>query len=335
MDADTLLAERLAIQRALVESGFVATRRVLLAAGPRAALEALLDDGQVVRVARGRYADPSVDGARRAAHALAGVAAYQSAALAHAWPVLFPPSRPQLVVGRGRKVAAADRERYAISWRTLSADDIDPDGWFTSATRTVLDSAGALPFREGLAIADSALRSGRVTRSDLDVAATRLVPFRRQRILRVLREARGLAAGPFESALRALCTEVDGLTAEPQVHIPEPPEPFLARVDLADRRLRIVIEAESVEFHASSAGQLQRDCTRYTELGVRGWLVLRFTYRQVVFQPEWVLTMLRAAVASRAGTGGRPTLGSGRAGVCTPSLGQATNSTVLVVGRQR
>ena len=196
-------------------------------------------------------------------------------------------------------MTAASRAEYDVSWRRLADADIDPDGWLTSLTRTVLDCAGELPFREALAIADSALRSGRVTRAQLDEGAAGLVPFRRQRTLRVLRQADGRAAGPFESALRALCTEVDGLVVEPQVRIPESPRPFLARVDLADRRLRIVIEADSAEFHASSTQQLQRDCRRYTELGVLGWLVLRFTYRQVIAEPDWVLAMLRAAVACR------------------------------------
>ncbi len=53
----------------------------------------------------------------------------------------------------------------------------DIDGWATSKVRTVLDCATELPFDEALAVADSALRHGDVTREELDAA----MPSRRTR----------------------------------------------------------------------------------------------------------------------------------------------------------
>lgn len=71
-----------------------------------------------------------------------------------------------------------------------------------------------------------------------------------------------------------------------------------ARVDLADRRLMIVIEAESWEFHATPEA-FRHDVRRYTMLSCRGWLVLRFLYEQVMGQPQVVKRDLEAAVAIR------------------------------------
>jgi hypothetical protein len=93
----------------------------------------------------------------------------------------------------------------------LAADD-RADG-VTTPVRTVIDCA-RLPFDEALPIADSALRSGLVTREELDVVQVRGAGAGSVR--RVLRHADGRAANPFESVLRARAIEV-GLDVEPQV----------------------------------------------------------------------------------------------------------------------
>ena len=69
-------------------------------------------------------------------------------------------------------------------------------------------------------------------------------------------------------------------------------------MDLADDGRRIVREADSFEFHGQRSAMAQ-DCRRYDELAVRGWLVLRFSWEQVKFEPEWVAGTIRAAVALR------------------------------------
>lgn len=298
--APSLSSDRRAIERALTQLGHVATTRQLLVAGRREALVSLVADGSVVRVARGRYASPLVSEGRRAAHRLAGVAAYRTAALAHRWPILHLPRHPEVVVPRGRRVGSEAQAAYDVSWRTLLGHDIQA-GWVTTPLRTVLDCAATLPFAEALAVTDSALRCGDVTGSDLAAAADDLPHRGGRRARRVLDHADGRSANPFESLVRSLCLEVDGLEVEPQVRIPDEPGAFLARVDLADRRLRVVVEAESFEFHASEPWMLERDCARYDELAVEGWLVLRVTYAQATRRRPWVLATLRAAVAVRSG----------------------------------
>jgi len=150
-----------------------------------------------------------------------------------------------------------------------------------------------LPFDEALAIADSALRAG-VPRSILNRVADEAKGPGSPQMRRVADCASADAANPFESALRAIALDVPGLSVEPQVTIREPD--MVARPDLVDRRLRIVLEADSYEWHGGRA-QLSADARRYDLLVVNGWLVLRFSYEHVMTQPEFVRRVLAAAVA--------------------------------------
>lgn len=104
------------------------------------------------------------------------------------------------------------------------------------------------------------------------------------------------AANPFESVLRAIALDVVGLDVRPQIPIYDPG--FLGRPDLVDERLQIVIEADSFEWHGGRVA-LRRDAQRYNALVVHGWLVLRFAWEDVMFQPTMVQGVLEAAVAER------------------------------------
>jgi very-short-patch-repair endonuclease len=73
---------------------------------------------------------------------------------------------------------------------------------------------------------------------------------------------------------------------------------WVGRVDLADRELRIVVEGESLEFHGERE-MFDRDCARYSRLSADGWLVLRFSWTQVMTRPDWVRSVLVRAVAQR------------------------------------
>jgi very-short-patch-repair endonuclease len=272
----------------LTRSGGVAGHGELVAAGSRSALAKVLTDGLVVRDARGRYAFPSADEGRRAAHRLHGVSSHLSAAAHWGWPTKNRPDRPWVTVARNRTVSAADQKALHVSWRRLDEVDV-VDAWVTGPLRTVLDCAAALPLDEALAVADSALRAGDVTTAEMRRAADTHPARGRMRVQRVARHATAEAANPFESVLRAICLGVRGLSAVPQVEIAE--DDFYARVDLADVRLRIVIEADSFAFHGARQ-QLRQDCWRYDELVSRGWVVLRFAWEQVMFAPEWVQSIL-------------------------------------------
>ncbi len=164
-------------------------------------------------------------------------------------------------------------------------DDVE----VTSPLLTVLDCARTLPFREGLAIADSALRRDLIDLDHLVEAAHRLRGAGRKRALRVAEHADPRPANPFESALRAVVIEA-GLTGfVPQLVIPGC-QPQI-RVDLGDPERKIVLEADSFAYHGSPQA-LEKDCRRYDELVCRGWRVLRFSYSHVIDDQEWTRDIL-------------------------------------------
>ncbi len=197
-----------------------------------------------------------------------------------------------MIVPRNRKVAAGRRVGVRVLWIDL-ADDQVADG-VTTPFRTVIDCARLLPFDEALAIADSALRSGLVTREELDAIDVRGAGAAAVR--RVLRHADARAANPFESVLRALCLE-SGLAVEPQGEV------VLGRdvihPDLVCRDRRAVIEGDSWTWHSTRKAHT-RDCARYNLLAIHGWAVYRFTWEQVMLDQGYVRWVL-AQLAERVG----------------------------------
>lgn len=276
----------------LTRLGGVSTRSRLVGGTCRADVEHAVAGGEVVALARGRYALASVDEAVAAAHRLDGVLSRRSAALQHGWAVKEVPVRPDVTVPRKRRPQSG-------ATATVHFADLGPDdrsGGVTSADRTLLDCARNLPFDEALCVADSALRSG----------------YRPERLAALTRDARGAGAGrmrrvaaaatpladnPFESVLRAIALEVAGLDVRPQVAIRDPH--FLGRPDLVDADLRVALEADSFTWHGGRA-QLARDARRYNALVVAGWLVLRFSWEDVMREPALVRATIEAAVHRQA-----------------------------------
>ena len=162
--------------------------------------------------------------------------------------------------------------------------------------RTVVDCARILPFGEALAVADAALATGRLSQDELEAAVTAMRGPGRPNAMRIAAAATSLSESFLESILRSLLlTEgIDGF--EPQLLVDT--GGARARVDLGHRSARIALEAEGYEFHGS-ASAFAADCRRYDDLVTAGWLVLRFTYQQVLGDPRWVIGTVRSAVAQR------------------------------------
>ena len=268
----------------------------------RRALRRAVRSGDVERLARGRYGLPAGPDPVRSAVRLGGVASYESAAAR--WGIELPlraDARAQVTVGRGR--SHLELEGVEVHWADLPASDVD--GAFTTPLRTVLDLARHRPFGTALAAADCALRMRLILPGDLMASAQRLRGPGCTQARRVAEHADARAASVLESVLRALMIEGKITGFEPQVEIHG--DGFFARVDLGHRGRCIALEADSFEHHGHRAA-LARDCRRYTELTTRGWLVLRFAWEQVMFEPEWVAAMIRAALdLPRAGACGPAT----------------------------
>lgn len=70
------------------------------------------------------------------------------------------------------------------------------------------------------------------------------------------------------------------------------------RIDFAYPDLRLAIELDGYEFHAAP-GAFEADRIRSNELTLLGWRTVRFTWHQVVHQPDYVLRVLRALVLGK------------------------------------
>ena len=213
--------------RAVARLGGIATRGTLLLVCDRGDLDRAVLAGDIVRIARGRYALAAVDQAQRAAARVGGALALASAALHHGWAVKVVPDRPQVMLSRGRRVRPSERG-VDVHRAELSPEHV-ADG-VTTPEVTLAHCLRRLQFDEALGPGSPQMR-------------------------RVAHCASAEAANPFESVLRAIALDVPGLDVQPQVTIREPD--IAARPDLVDVRSRIILEADSFEWHG---GRAQPQC---------------------------------------------------------------------------
>jgi very-short-patch-repair endonuclease len=258
----------------------------------RRALKRAVADGEVIGE-RGTYYLPTADYVTRVARQLNGAVSHRSAA--KHWHLALPPGddRHDIAIGpkaRPAKVPADVRLHY------LDLLPSDLDGTVLTPLATTAYCLRDLSTREALSVGDSALRSRQVR---LDALCARVALLSNRGAARArgrvdLLDAR--AANAFESCCRALLTEAGITGFEPQVNIRHNGFP-IGRVDLAHRHLCIVIECDGFETHGTLEA-MTRDCTRHTRLVSAGWRTLRFTWHQVMFQPDWVIAQVRDAIAA-------------------------------------
>lgn len=283
-------ARGVSVSDCLVDLGGVATRGTLVRLTSRAAFDRAVAAGEVVRLGRGRYGLPGVDEAVALAATLGGALSHTRAALHHGWALLRLPDKPHVTVSRGRRLdhhAASQAYVHVAELGRQCVRDHVTDPWTTLAACLRTE-----PFDAALAVADSALRAGFGTSNLERMAEAARGPGARG-FKRVAAEASGLAANPFASGLRAIALDVPRLVVRLQVDIWD--GRFLARPDLVDGRLRIVIEADSFAWHGGR-DQLTADARRYNSLVVCGWIVLRFSWEDVMFHPDSVREVLADAV---------------------------------------
>ncbi|WP_170131263.1 type IV toxin-antitoxin system AbiEi family antitoxin domain-containing protein [Quadrisphaera granulorum] len=268
----------------------------------RRSMRRALDSGRVLRLSRGVYALSSQHPPLLAAARVRGVASHTSAAQLWLMDLVKPPALPHVTVRRNRRL----QERGLVPhWCDLPNSDIN--GLVTTPLRTVVDCARTLPFPEGLAVADSALRRGLVTQEELLARADTTFGAGRTAVRRVAQHASPDAANPFESALRGIAIQAGVQGLRPQVLLEL--RSGLVRPDLVDRRLKLVSEADSFEWHGKRAA-LASDCRRYNDLVADGWTVLRFAWEQVMFDQEWVAGVLQDTQALLTGSAPPPVVPS-------------------------
>jgi hypothetical protein len=177
----------------------------------------------------------------------------------------------------------------------------------TSVPRTVIDLARVLPFGEGVAVADSALRAGLTSKTAL---AAVIADCPRWPGLQRAREVTAFSDARSESVLESLSRAVFGQAGLPppdlQVWVGDDGE-VIGRADFLWRRYRTIGEADgAVKYQnpARARAQLERDA----RLRAAGYEVVHFTWAQITRAPAQVVDSVRLAFSrgARSGRPGRP-----------------------------
>jgi very-short-patch-repair endonuclease len=250
-----------------------------------------IQEGRVLELPRWQVALASLGEAEQAAAAAGGTISHLSAALHHGWKVKAAPPAPTITVPRRRRVPGQLPD-CRLFWADLPKGEAD--GLATTPVRTVIDCARSYDRGVALSVADSALRSRRVSPAELYAAAQRSPRTGRSWALWVADHASELAANPFESVLREIALDVPGLRIRPQGWVGR-----AGRADLVDERLLIAVEADSWEHHGAP-DLFRRDVRRYTEFARLGWVVVRFVWEDVMQKRDLVRRHLSEVAEVRA-----------------------------------
>lgn len=292
------------VEQLLARQGGVARRRDVLKAGlTRRRLSRLVREGRLRLLTPHLVTNvdqPAPDEALRAlAIGLDATVSHEDAALLWGMELVTTPELRSVTVGRdrsrnGRAGAVVHRSDLA------DGDRVSRDGiWLTSELRTVLDLCRSLPLPEAVAATDSALRRGLVSVEELTAALCALPAGRgRARIARVLRLVDPECGSVLESLCRVLLTLAGMAPEETQLVVRSAAGRWIGRVDFAWPSARLVVETDGFAFHADRA-QYRSDRRRGNALVLAGWRVLRFSWEDVVHQPEEVVAAVRDALAER------------------------------------
>lgn len=252
-------------------------------------------DGSVRQTGRS-YHLPDDTAAHQQARAAGGVRSHATAAAQHR--LALPPGAADTTQVTVPRRARPRRQRGVdLHYRDLPASAVDGD--VTTLVQTVVDCLRDEPLRTALSVGDSALAEGRLTRATLRAYVAGLRGPGSARVRERIELLDGRAANAFESCARAILIEAGLAGFEPQQTVRHRGV-FIGRVDLAHRRLRIVIECDGFEHHRERDRWTQ-DLLRHTSLVAAGWRPLRFTWEQVMFAPDWVLQRVVETITGEIG----------------------------------
>ena len=272
--------------------GVVSWTELRRAGVPSAAVSRAVSRGRLIRHGRGLYRVGGIsdgEACRAAALALGGTLSHTSAA--RIWGLDVPDAEGVHVTVRRNRSAAAPAVR--VHRRDLHTDEWELyDGVpVTSVLRTILDCASWLELREGVAVADSALRQGLCGIEELQTtaAAARGPGSGRQRRVASLADFRSESV--LETLLRVLLVLAGLAPTHLQLVVLDEGR-FVARVDMAVWWARLLIEADGVRFHASREAR-RRDQHKDHAFLQLGWTCLRFGWDDVLHDPDYVVAVVR------------------------------------------
>jgi very-short-patch-repair endonuclease len=277
---------------AVAKLGGIAQRQRILALGvPASALLAAARHGSLFRPMQGWYALPSADEDTIRAVRLGGCLGCVSAAGHHG--LATPPGNPLHVwvrPGASRLRTPADRhtrfepatDRSAtLHWNRLIG--VSRHSLVLPLDLALLQVAGCMPLDYAVAIFDSALYRKKISADALSILIASWPA--RLHALRSLVDGR---AESFPESIFRVRLRLAGVTCQIQVRA-------LARyrldVVIGDR---LLVEINGIQFHGND--KFEADHARGALLSGVGFITLRFTYRQVLFDWPTVWSTISAAV---------------------------------------
>lgn len=273
-------------------------------------LRTLVRSGDLVRTRYGIYATKAaVEKAAmtpRLGHALEvrsamlalgqrAVASHQSAAILHGLALLNDPLKGQVALTREK-----GHHHAALRGIVFHTGEIPPHHitkWqhipVTTIPRTAVDLARALPFMEGVVVADAALRTREITTTEFEPVLEACVSWPGlERAREVVRFADINAGSVFESCLRVFLRDWGFSPPETQVTIIAGRSAF--DVDFLYREHRTIIEADGL-LKYNDAKDLRKQFERDRLLRDAGYKVIHVTWDEVFRQPQVVIDRIKSA----------------------------------------
>lgn len=270
-------------------------------------IEARLRSGRWERIAPGVYGLPGASPSWRRSLMAACLQAGPGAVVSHEAAAALHGLAP-FVVGPVVVMLAHGDHQHLQGGKLRQTTDLGPhhrtviDGIpVTTVARTLVDVAGAVrPGRLRIAVED-ALSARRCTLAELSRCHDELRRPGKRGMAAVGLVLRSLGPGPVRSA-----TALERLLRKILVDagLPEPVREYDApwardtpgRVDLAYPFARIIIEADSRRWHTRDR-DFEVDRRRDREAQLAGWQVYRFTWDDLMNDPEGVVDTVRRALA--------------------------------------
>jgi very-short-patch-repair endonuclease len=279
------------------QHGIVTTRQLAAAGiGPNA-IKVRARDGRLVPRHRGIYQVGPI-AAPHAREMAALLACGDDAVLSHRSAAAIWGMRPAHdgdVHVTTRRHSATSRRGIRVH-RSRSLKAAVRDGLhLTSPTRTLLDLAPHIPHDDLERAVEQALVVGLTTYERLERAAA---SGRRgaARLGQALLTEPGLTRSEAERRLRRLIRAA---------RLPRPVKNARVEgweVDLLWREQRLIVEVDGYAYHRSRHA-FERDRRRDVELTAAGYRVIRFTWRQIVDEPETVIARLAVLLHTASPTG--------------------------------
>jgi very-short-patch-repair endonuclease len=282
---------------ALEQAGGFATRRDLIRGGvPKGQLAEAVRSGRAIRVRRGVYGLGLADGTdavAAAALSLRGAVSHDSAAVIWGLEIVHRPGQHVTVSRNHSRAAFAG---VAVHRADLDAVEIRHGVRVTTPARTVVDCAKVLTLREAVVLIDSALRAGLVTCDELAEETGRVRGNNTPRVRRAVGMADPRCGSVLESMLRVLLVLAGLPPEESQFVIRDQRLRFVARVDFAYPKVRLIVEVDGFEFHRERA-DYRADRRKANAFSRVRWWLLRFTWEDVMMHPDYVVQAVRDMVS--------------------------------------